>query len=82
MRLSLLLQVGGFFPIGIFGRDGLSLDPFGHFVGFEHELLIVERGLEIPSSQRHGIEEVVPFGLDHGFTLLNARGIVMTAAEE
>ena len=59
-----------------------SDDPLDHFVGLPNELLVVERSFERSASRRHGDQKLFPFGLDHGFALLNARGIVMTATRD
>ena len=79
MRLRLLLQVGGFFPVGIFGRDGFDFDPFGDFIRLLDKLLIIEGSLEITASHRHGLQQIVPLGLDHRLALLDARRIVVAA---
>ena len=79
MSLGLLLQIGGFLPVGIFGRDSLGVDPFGHFVGFQHKLLIIERGFEGPTAKGHRVYQFLPFVLHHRFTLLDTGCVVVTA---
>ena len=82
MSLRFLLQVGGFSPVGILGRVRLGFHPFGDFVGPLDELLEIERRFEIAAPQRHRVEEFVPFRLDQGLALLDARRVVVTATEE